>query len=259
MSRDLNILKESAPHLVTLSQQAEEILAQHHMTGHEARVALALDISGTMRNYYRNGTIQKFAEEVLALSAQFDDDSTIDVFLFGEDAHFAGEMRPANFKDFINEAQKNYISVGGTYYGRVIKKIRQYYFPSEGEGVRNEPLHDNVPVYVMIISDGTTADEEETIEQLTWASFEPMFWQFMSIGANAKSFGNGFLSWLNKPFTQDNSFLRKIDNMENRYVDNVGFFNVADPAKEKSETLFNLLLKEYPDWLRLAKEHGLTS
>ena len=256
-SRDMSLLRDKAPELANISEKAEKILKAHKMSGHEAHVALCLDISGTMRQHYTSGKLQRFAEEIMALSAQFDDDSTIDVFLFGEATYFVGQMSPNNFEDFIKDAHKKYVSVGGTYYAKAIKRVRDFYFPHTGKGERSEIVTAKRPAYVMVVSDGSTVDEEETVQQLVWASYEPIFWQFMALGEGKNDQAQGFWGWLKKPFLEDFSFLEKIDSMGGRKVDNVGFFNHSDPLSLPEEQLFELLLKEYPDWIQKAQKLGM--
>jgi hypothetical protein len=245
------------PELRESSNTIRSILKELEMNSHQARVALCMDISGTMRNLYRTGKLQALAEKMLALSSSFDDNASIDVFLFGDATHYAGEMNTENFKGYIENIHKKYMSVGGTFYGKAIKRIREFYFPDGAGGERTKIVPTGDPVLVMFVSDGSTADEEETVEQLRWASYEPIFWQFMAIGKSKEEAGSGLWGWLNKPFLGDFSFLRFIDDMGERNVDNVGFFSVSDPSSLSDEQLFRLLLKEYPDWLKIARKINL--
>lgn len=54
-----------------------------------------------MHSLYSSGKIQQLAEKVLALGCRFDDDGSIDIFLFGAKAHHGGEMTVDNFKSYI--------------------------------------------------------------------------------------------------------------------------------------------------------------
>jgi hypothetical protein len=100
-------------------------------------------------------------------------------------------------------------------------------------------LKAKMPVYVMFVTDGDTSDESIAEEQIRSSSYEPIFWQFMAIGRG------GF------------SFLRKLDTMSGRYIDNANFFDVDSPDRVPDDKLYDLLMTEYPSWVKQAKLKGL--
>ena len=249
-------LKAKAPDLQKLAVKADKILAKNNLQDHTAKVALCLDISGSMSSLYRSGKIQKFAERILALGCRFDDDGSIDIFLFGRGAYTDNSMTIDNHNGFVNRILSSRSLEGGTYYGKAIKLIRQHYYQSSGN--RTSPISDTVPVYVMFVTDGETMDKSETISQITSAAYEPIFWQFMGIGKSKKDIKKGgFGGFFGRLFASDFSFLENLDTMDGRFVDNANFFSLEDPSKIGDDQLYELLMDEYPDWLKLAKEKGL--
>jgi len=258
MAISLKKIEQEAPQLIDLAKKADISLQKANLTNHQAKVALCLDISGSMASLYSSGKIQRFAEKILALGCWFDDNGSIDIFLFGADAHKAGEMTLANFKNFIPNVLNQYPLEGGTYYGKVMKMIRSFYFPLGRGESRKSAVASNKPVYVMFVTDGSTADNSETEQQVKWSSFEPIFWQFMAIGKSRKDVkGEGLFGWLSKAFASDFTFLEELDNMSNRYVDNADFFSVEDPEIIADQELYDLLMTEYPGWVKLAKTKKL--
>jgi stress response protein SCP2 len=246
-------MEKKAPKLLDLSKKAKISLEKVGLQNHEAKVALCLDISGSMSSLYRSGKIQKFAERILALGTRFDDDGSIDIFLFGQRAHNAGELTIDNFNGFVNNLTRKYPLEGGTYYGKVMKEIRQYYFGSSIN--RQKPLVQDVPVYVMFVTDGATADESVTLGQIQSSSYEPIFWQFMAIGRSSKDIKKrGFFASI---FQSDFSFLEKLDNLTGRFIDNANFFSVEDPQAIADNELYDLLMGEYPSWVQQASSKGL--
>lgn len=247
-------MERQAPQLVSLAKKATVSLEKVGLSQHVAKVALCLDISASMSGLYHSGAIQKFAEKVLALGTRFDDDGAIDIFLFGAKAHEAGEMNVDNFADFIGQIQKQYPLEGGTDYAGAMKLIRQHYF---GHCERGVPLKLKVPVYVMFLTDGATSDENGARKQVQDSSYEPLFWQFMGLGKSRKDVkksGGGF--WA-KAFASDFTFLEELDTMSGRYVDNANFFSVAEPDVLPDDELYDLLMGEYPDWVKAAPSKGL--
>lgn len=251
-------IAEKAPHIFDLVKKVDISLAKANLTNHRARVALCLDISSSMTSLYNAGKIQRLAEKILALGCRLDDDGSINIFLFGILPHIAGEMTIDNFGNFIHNILNQHPLEGGTYYGRVMKKIRSFYFPDAQGEERNSPIYATQPVYVMFVTDGATADEYETRQQLTWSSYEPIFWQFMAIGKSKKDVkSKGIGGWFAKAFTSDFSFLEQLDDLTNRNLDNADFFSVEDPENIADEELYNLLTTEYPNWVKSAQRQNM--
>ena len=53
------------------------------------------------------------------------------------------------------------------------------------------------------------------------------------------------------------TFLEELDEMEGRFIDNANFFSVEDPAQIADDELYDLLLEEYPDWVKKAFQNGV--
>lgn len=245
-------LEKEAPKLLDLSKKAKVSLEKVGLHHHQAKVALCLDISGSMSSLYSSGKIQHFAERILALGTRFDDDGSIDIFLFGQNAHDAGELTISNFHGFVNQLIGQYPLEGSTYYAKAMKLIRQHYFGTAQS--RKQPLSQNMPIYVMFVTDGDTFDKDETTRHIQDSSYEPLFWQFMAIGESKKDAKKGFFKSL---FQSDFTFLEQLDNLTGRYIDNADFFSVKDPAAISDDELYDLLMQEYPEWVKNAQAKGL--
>jgi len=239
-------IEKEAPQLVSLVKKAAVSLEKVGLQDHQAKVALCLDVSGSMSHLYSSGVIQKFAERILALGCRFDDDGSIDIFLFADRACSAGEMKIGNLQAKIIQKMVDGNNVGGgTSYAPAIDEIRKFYFPSahksffRSSSERSTPLKAELPVYVMFVTDGDTSDESAAEKQMQWSSYEPVFWQFMTIGHG------------------EFRFLKKLDTMPGRYIDNANFFAVSNPDHISDDKLYDLLMVEYPSWVKLAKTRGL--
>jgi len=244
---------QAAPQLVNLVKSAGVSLAKAGLSGHRAKVCLVLDISGSMGTLYRKGLVQQFAERILALGCRFDDDGEIDVFLFGKHVHQGAPMGLSNWADYIARSIARHPLEGDTRYGAAIEAVRRHYFPDGGAGERKTPVKAEVPVYVMFVTDGSTSDKPLTERQLRWASREPIFWQFMGIGKGRKSKSRALINFADSDFP----FLEKLDELDGRLVDNADFFSVASPDEHSDAQLYDLLMTEYPQWVTLAKQHGM--
>jgi stress response protein SCP2 len=249
-----------APQLVNLVKRAAVSLEKRGLGEHTARVALCLDISGSMAMLYRSGKIQKLAERILALGLRFDDDGEVDMFLFGRAGHQAESMNLGNVRQYTSDVLRRHPLETSTNYGAAMKLIRRHYFGFDGP--RDSPYSDRFPVYVMFVTDGATFDEDVAREQVRSSSYEPLFWQFMAIGSSSRALGGGgrrrgFFGGGGSAGSQEFRFLEELDDMGGRFLDNADFFSVADPAQVSDDELFDLLMTEYPGWLAQARQRGL--
>jgi stress response protein SCP2 len=246
-----------SPALLSLTKKVGVNLEKRGLGEHTARVALCLDISGSMSRLYRDGKIQALAERVLALGLRFDDDGEVDVFLFGKNGYAAGTINLGNHRDFIAQSLRQYGLEPATYYGKAMQLVREHYFGDSQP--RREPRPDTLPVYAMFVTDGAANDERVAREQVTASSFEPLFWQFMAIGKSSKSIDSSGRRGGRSRFGGggDFRFLEELDDMPGRHVDNADFFAVEDPAGIPDDMLFDLLMTEYPKWLEQARSRQL--
>ncbi len=239
-----------------LAQRADSALRPAGLEGHRARVALCLDISGSMQVHYASGQIQRFAERLLALAMRFDDDSSIDVFLCGREAHSVGSMKAGEHQGWISRTLERHRLESATRYGRAIESIREFYFL--GAGPRTAQVSARTPVFVMFITDGNTSDEDVAKQQLIAASYEPIFWQFVGLGRSRRTAHGGVLGGLiDRVFSNDFSFLETMDTTGGRWVDNAGFFSVERPEAITLDELYSLLMSEYPRWVSAVRGRGM--
>ena len=246
-------LQQQAPQLVSLVKSATVSLQKVGLQAHRAKVCLVLDISGSMGMLYRRGLVQQFAERILALGCKFDDDGDIDVFLFGRNVHHVDPMGLDNFAGFVQRTIDRHPLEGDTRYGAALEAVRRFYFPDGQGGARSKPQRAELPVYVMFVTDGGTSDQALAERQVRWSSHEAIFWQFMGIGKGRKSKSRKLASFADSDFP----FLESLDELPGRLVDNANYFSVAAPDEYSDAELYDLLMTEYPDWLKAARGVGL--
>jgi stress response protein SCP2 len=252
-----------APHLIDLTKKATISLEKVGLGQHKAKVCLCLDISGSMSPLYSKGLVQAFAERILALGCRFDDDGEIDVFLFGINAHQPDTMTISNSRQYVTQMLRNYPLEGGTRYAKAMAAIRQFYFPNtNAKGNAPQVTPSDMPVYVMFVTDGDTENTAAVEAEVRASSYEPLFWQFMGIGKGSRpkqqsKFSSMFGGSSTTSGPSDFPFLEKLDNLSGRLIDNANFFSVAAPNEHSDDDLYDLLMGEYPGWLKLAKQKGL--
>ena len=228
--------------MISLVKTAGVSLAKKGLSEHTARVALVLDISGSMSQRYSRGIVQKVAERCLALGLRFDDDGDVDVFLFGERVHHVDPINADNYIQYIEGVTKEYPLEYDTRYGAAMAAVRTHYFGSSRD--RSDVLPDTTPVYCLYVTDGAPSDKAVATKQVKNSSYEPIFWMFVGVGDDQFA------------------YLHKLDDLKDRFVDNADFFPMRDdevvgPRPVSDEVLFERLMNEYPKWLTVARTKGL--
>ncbi|CAN7609591.1 vWA domain-containing protein [Paenibacillus sp. LjRoot56] len=193
-----------------------------------ARVGLVLDISGSMQLLYKNGTVQEVVERILAVACKFDDNATLDIWVY--DNEFS-RLSAATEQDFDQYVLKNILN------NRDIHKFgRNNEPPVMNDVIRKYTVEKDspLPAFVIFINDGGVVKSIKKV--IVESSLKPLFWQFVGIGDS------------------DFEVLKKLDTMEGRIVDNANFIHIKDIAKISDEDLYNQLLNEFPLWLKEAKD-----
>lgn len=206
---------------------AEKVIDNKGLFAQTARVALVLDISGSMDSLYRNGLVQTLCERALPLGIKFDDNKAIDVFLFSDGSRHRdlGELTEGNFDGYVDNVilKKHNDLWGGTEYAPVMNSIIDKYTKTKG-----------APAYIMFVTDGDNSDHSAAEKAIRRASEFGIFWQFIGIG--------------NASF----SFLQKLDTMSGRVIDNANFFQANDIKNMSDDELYSKMLAEFPQWLKEA-------
>lgn len=230
----LNLSKEEK--LQTLDLRKNMVLnltkTSEELNNLTSRVALVLDYSGSMSRLYNNGTVQSVVERIFPLAVNFDDNQELDIWIFSNGFHRLSGVTKENFYGYVKEEIMNSrYRMGGTEYAPVMNDVYNKY-------IKEEPVN-NMPSYVIFITDGDNSDKRQTTQEITTVSKYPIFWQFVGIGNSSME------------------FLEKLDDMDGRYIDNANFFRIKDIDTINDEDLYKKLLNEYPSWLKEAKNKNI--
>lgn len=229
------VKKETPPQpmsTVSLLKKKVRIVLEKKQIQHvTAKVGLVLDISGSMRKLYNDGTVQKVVERILAVASQFDDDGALDVWIYDNEFTRLPQVTEKDFAGYVNDrilTNDTIHKFGRNDEPKVMKDVLQKY-------LKEEPSE--LPVFLVFINDGGCKSGIKKF--IVGSSDKPIFWQFVGIG--------------------DANFdvLRKLDTMEGRVVDNANFFHFMNIENVSDEELYNELLNEFPMWLKEAKQKSI--
>lgn len=193
-----------------------------NMTNHTARVALAMDYSGSMSDLFRDGSVQDVVTRLLPIALKFDDNGELESWLFSNDQERLAPVTASNYENYVNDVMvRARMRMGGTEYAPVLKDIVKCYKNSG-----------NIPAFVMFITDGDNWDAHETDAIIRELSNYNMFVQFVGIGT-----------------ATDFAYLKKLDNLSGRKHDNTGFISVKNMNKLDDQQLYAEMLRQYNEWL----------
>lgn len=209
----------------------------------KAQVMLCMDISGSMEEMYRSGLVQDVIERIVPIAMQFDDNGELDLYMFQSECRKHNKnVKLDNIDNFVKREIMGTYSFGGTQYAPPVKMIQKDVVGSSGSGFLsfgNKNKKIKYPAYVIFITDGENSDRSEAEEAIIESSKYGIFFQFVGIGS--ASF----------------SFLKKLDDLSGRFIDNANFFQIQKIREMSDSDLYSKLLGEFPEWLKLAKQKNL--
>ena len=193
------------------------------MSKHTARVAVAMDYSGSMSNLFYNGSVQDVITRLLPIALRFDDNGELESWLFSNDFDRLDAVTIKNYKNYVRKVMmKSGMNMGGTNYAPVLRDMITYYKDVEPS---------SIPSFIIFITDGDNWDTSETNDIIKELSNYNIFVQFIGIG------------------DAQFNYLRSLDDMKGRKNDNTGFTAVRDMNKMSDEELYTEILRQYKNWL----------
>lgn len=204
-------------------------LEKQGLVGERAEVVLVLDVSGSSRPLFRDGTYQALVERCLAAGLLFDDNGEIETYLFDSAVHEAETVTLANRDGWTDRAILTPGIFRGTRYALPLEVL-------ERKLVRGSA----VPTFVYFVTDGGNMDRPQTAEVVTRMAALPAFLKFIAVGQE-----------------EDFPFLVRLDDLSGREVDNADFFAVADPRSVDENAFFELVMQEFRGWLVEARRLGI--
>ena len=186
----------------------------------KSRVNLILDYSGSMEDMYMDGTVQEVVTKILPLALKFDDNGELDCYLFSNSFKKVKGCTERNYHNYVRDVIKpDDHNMHGTYYAPVLRDILSHDKPG-------------IPTFTIFITDGDNSDPAMTDDIIRKYSTANGFIMFIGIG--------GAEFW----------YLRKLDTLDGRPVDNTGFVEFANIRNVDETTLYEKLLSEYASWLK---------
>lgn len=176
------------------------------------RVVMVNDGSGSMQGLYRDGTMAELNDRCLAVANRFDDNQSLEQYVFSNDWAKLPDATPETFGTYVKDTLMPAVTYGGTRYSGVCKEILHSLTHEEGsvdiEVYGKEPsllgklfgkktpiithtvskdieIEPGYPMFVIFQTDGDNdnSDERAFMEILSRSQGQKIFWMFVGVGS----------------------------------------------------------------------------
>jgi stress response protein SCP2 len=219
---ELSKVRDIAPGLLTVASEANRALAAAGVGSRRAAVYLVLDHSYDMRELYESFTVQAFAERVLALAANLDDDGTVPVVFSGRHEPFVEDLSLQNYRGRIGQLHTQ-VDWGWSQVDEAMRCVVNHY----QESGASDPA-------LVIVQVGDEPDDKAAVRTLLQnTAMLEVFWIFVG-------FGRGKMS-----------FYKNLNSSTSATFRNVAFYNTGkNPGAVPAEQFYAELVCGFGAWSR---------
>jgi hypothetical protein len=218
------------------------VLEKRNIHDIPCQVKFGMDVSGSIRHLFRDGTIQQVTDKIFTIAMAVDIDKSLDFTAFDSNCYELPAVTEKNIERYIDEhITSNGRYWGGTCYAPVIKSISTSVMTGTtsklgflgklfgGKSVKAavSPLP---PTLAIVITDGANDDHHDTEQAIKDSQNLNVYWQLVGIGSDERTF----------------HFIKE---MADKYP-NVGYTPITDIKSFPEEDLYDSMLNdEFAEWV----------
>ncbi|GAA2731078.1 VWA domain-containing protein [Streptomyces nogalater] len=209
----LTRVKSRTPTLTTAYKAATTTLRKKNLTGTRAKLYLVLDRSASMRPYYKDGSAQALADQILALAAHLDAAPSVHVVFFSTEVDGTTDLALAPGHDTrIDDVHAGLGRMGRTSYHAAVAAVLDHY-----DTHTKSDTAPAAPALVVFQTDGAPDAKTPATQALTEAAetHPGVFFSFVAFGDHD-----------NKAF----DYLRRLK------TPNASFFHAGPTPRELTDT-----------------------
>lgn len=244
---------------ISLDKRVQSVgiqLAKHNITKvPPVRVGLALDVSGSARGLYNDGTMQETVNRLQAIALKFDDNGELDMWTFSSGSTPFNRIQTATANDYNGYVKKQIVENrnislwNATEYAPVLEDMINFWFPgttakplTESKGMFGglfgkksapapvaTPASAMLPAMGLLVTDGANQDRGATAAVLKAAVNTNVYWQMIGVGP-ASYFD----------FIEEQADL----------LPNVGFVNLSSLSMSDEDLYKELIAEEFCGWIK---------
>lgn len=235
----------------------------------EAQVVFVIDSSGSMYKVFRDGTLQNVIKTLVPLALTFDDNGKAEVYQFNSKCKKADDLDLNNYENYVENCMSEPEST--TKYSGPIKDILEDYFGINVDGAKvkyTEPKKSGLfsKLFGKKNKENTEATAEQSTGSMADTSEYPVFVLYITDGdidyddedrmtklIKESSKVNCFIQFIGASENKTTTFkyLRELDSLEGRECDNTGFVKFDDLRNISDTDMYNAVLEQYADWLKV--------
>jgi hypothetical protein len=229
-------------------------LEKFELDEHIAMVALLVDFSISMEEFYQRQFVQRIIERFQVLGLNFDDNGALDTFMFSSKTLNFGELSLSTLEGFFSSRMKDdwirsdegdSLSMGGTDYVGALDAVFGLYKDRLAAGPDNDGCDNSMPMFVIFVTDGAPdpGTEREILRLLAEMSAYPIYVKAICLQNSGSNFS----------FMNEASKLR-----HGMQVMNFDYTVIKDPSNpDSSGDLNEILVGKYRTWIEEAKACGI--
>ncbi|MES2207164.1 MAG: VWA domain-containing protein [Pseudomonadota bacterium] len=246
-------------------------LDRFNITPKRLRLIVIIDFSVYMEPFFASGDIGKLLKLFTGLAAHAQYNGEFEVFLAAKQLI---SLNSVNWETLctpdtltnapvIQEWIKRNTFNPRLNYGQIISEIRKNIYPANQGGSVTTLCQDARPTWVISLVSHDANDNAYAQWQLRWASYEPIFLQFLAVTRTHQTpvhqasdsprtiFHKGSSST-----EYDFSFLHSLSALENCMLPNTDFAALCNIPQLTASALYSTLIKGYGEWLQAGIKAG---